>query len=303
MKRRPFSAGASLQIYISMAEYYFCSDLHGSRHRYEMLFQAVLEGSPRAVFLGGDILPGAVTMLATDTAQYDFVEEILAAGMSRLRELMGGLYPEVFIILGNDDGRYEEEALVQGEERGLWRYAHGRVLQLDGYQVYGYSFVPPTPFRLKDWEKYDVSRFVDPGAVHPYQGVRTVPASDYEMRYSTISDDLKEMTEGRDLSRAIMLFHSPPYDTLLDRAALDGVEVDHAPLDVHVGSIAIRRMIMAGQPLVTLHGHVHESAGITGHWMDRLGRTVMMGGAHDGPELALVRFDPERPASASRDLL
>ena len=99
------------------------------------------------------------------------------------------------------------------------------------------------------------------------------------------------------------LFHAPPYQTALDRAALDGVAVDHAPLDVHVGSVAIRRFIEARQPALTLHGHIHESARITGAWQDRLERTVMLSAAHDGPELALVRFDPEDLAAATRELL
>ena len=76
--------------------------------------------------------------------------------------------------------------------------------------------------------------------------------------------------------------------------------VDHVPLDVHVGSIAVRRFIEARQPRLTLHGHVHESARLTGSWRDRIGRTLMLGAAHDGPELALVRFDLERPGAALR---
>jgi uncharacterized protein len=75
------------------------------------------------------------------------------------------------------------------------------------------------------------------------------------------------------------------------------------PLDVHVGSIAVRRFIEARQPSVTLHGHIHESARLTGAWQDRIGRTVLLSAAHDGPELALVRFDPERPDAATRDLI
>ena len=75
------------------------------------------------------------------------------------------------------------------------------------------------------------------------------------------------------------------------------------PLDVHVGSIALRQFIEARQPLVTLHGHVHEAVRLTGAWRVRLGRTWALGGAHDGPELALVRFDPDDPASATRELL
>jgi Icc-related predicted phosphoesterase len=90
---------------------------------------------------------------------------------------------------------------------------------------------------------------------------------------------------------------------VLDRAALDGRMVDHVPMDVHVGSIAVQRFIAARQPLVTLHGHVHESARLTGAWRATSGRTVMLGAAHDGPELALVRFDPAQPDRATRELI
>jgi Icc-related predicted phosphoesterase len=79
--------------------------------------------------------------------------------------------------------------------------------------------------------------------------------------------------------------------------------VDHVPLDVHVGSIAIRRLIEDRQPLVTLHGHVHESTGLTSSWRDRIGRTHCFSAAHDGPELALVRFDLDDLERADRQLI
>jgi hypothetical protein len=34
-----------------------------------------------------------------------------------------------------------------------------------------------------------------------------------------------------------------------------------------------------------------------------MGRTVAISAAHDGPELALVRFEPDNPAAATRELL
>ncbi|OPL19965.1 MAG: hypothetical protein AVO35_00470 [Candidatus Aegiribacteria sp. MLS_C] len=282
---------------------FFCSDLHGDQVKYRSLFEAVLRDGPEAVFLGGDLFPGAFASLAQGRDSGEFLEETLAGGFLALRQEMSEDYPEVFVILGNDDGRYLEPAVLEWDSRGLWHYSHGRFLDLDRFRVFGYSYVPPTPFMLKDWEKYDVSRFVDPGSVHPSDGMHSVPVSDYELAFSTIRDDLSEMTSGQDLSDTIMLFHSPPYGTDLDRAALDGVQVDHAPLDVHVGSIAISRLIKAKQPLVTLHGHVHESASLTGRWMERMGGTFMFSAGHDGPELALVEFDPENPASAVRELL
>ena len=49
--------------------------------------------------------------------------------------------------------------------------------------------------------------------------------------------------------------------------------IDHIPLDVHVGSIAIKRFIEAKQPMLTLHGHVHESTRLTGNWQQHIGNT------------------------------
>ena len=91
--------------------------------------------------------------------------------------------------------------------------------------------------------------------------------------------------------------------TNLDRAALDGRMVDHVPVDVNVGSIAMRRFIEDRQPLLTLHGHMHESARLTGSWRDVIGGTHCFTGAHDGPELALVRFDLDDPGAATRELI
>jgi Icc-related predicted phosphoesterase len=209
----------------------------------------------------------------------------------------------MFLILGNDDPRSAEAAVLEGERRGDWTYVHRRVCRWDAYQIIGYACVPPTPFMLKDWERYDVSRHVDPGCVSPEEGRRTVAVDPRDLRYGTIENDLVALAGDADLSRTICLFQTPPYRTVLDRAALDGRMVDHAPMDVHVGSIAVQRFIDARQPLLTLHGHVHESVRMTGEWRARAGRTLMIGAAHDGPELALVRFDPSRPDSASRELI
>ena len=114
---------------------------------------------------------------------------------------------------------------------------------------------------------------------------------------------LEELAGDDDMQNAVFLFHSPPYKTNLDRADIEGRKVDHAPVDPHVGSIAIRRFIEEKQPLLTLHGHVHESPGLTGSWKDRIGRTILMSAAHDGPELALIRIDLEDPGAAERELI
>ena len=282
----------------------FATDLHGQTERYEKLWRAIEEETPRAVFLGGDLLPsGMMALSSVDPAHQNFVGGFLVPGFERVRGRLGKRYPEVFLILGNDDGLLEEAAILDVAATDLWIYAHDQHHALEHYTVYGYAFVPPTPFMLKDWERYDVSRFVPPGCVSPEEGWRSYPQPPSVIRYSTIQKDLASLTEGRSLERAVFLFHGPPYETKLDRAANDGKSIDHVPLDLHVGSIALRRFIEQRQPLLTLHGHIHESARLTGSWRDRIGRTHLFGAAHDAPELALVRFDLERLEGATRLLL
>ena len=66
---------------------------------------------------------------------------------------------------------------------------------------------------------------------------------------------------------------------------------------VTVGLDAVERV-----GIEAIHSHVHESTRLTGTWQERLGRTLCLGGAHDGPELALVRVDLEGVDSATRHL-
>jgi Icc-related predicted phosphoesterase len=282
----------------------FVSDLHGRGDRYRKLFETIQSSAPDAVFLGGDLLPPPFPGSGTgEELPDDFVFDFLAVHLRDLRKKLKDRYPDVFLILGNDDPRCEETAFLQAGSEGLWTYAHDRSIPLGAYTVYGYAFVPPTPFQLKDWERYDVSRYLDAGCISPEEGSRTVPIAPNQARHATIEKDLQSLAGDAPMEKAVFLFHSPPYGTKLDRAALDDKAIDHAPLDVHIGSIAIRRFIELRQPLVTLHGHVHESARLTGSWRDELGRTQLFSAAHDGAELALVRFDLEDPASAVRDLL
>ena len=280
----------------------FATDLHGRISRYEKLFALIAMERPRAVFLGGDLLPRG-SFYRTETQEDDFILKYLAPNFDRLRQELGSSYPATFLIEGNDDPKVCEAELVEGEASGLWCYLHQRKASLGKFQLFGYACVPPTPFSLKDWERYDVSRYVDPGCISPEEGRRTVAVDPSEVKWSTIEHDLEALVNNEVLDMAIFLMHTPPYDTLLDRAALDGKQHEHVPLDVHIGSIAVRRFIDKRQPLITLHGHVHESARLTGEWKIKIGRTICINGSHDGPELAIVRFDPEFAKEASRELI
>lgn len=283
---------------------FFVSDLHGETSRYEKLFKSISWERPAAVFLGGDLLPTENFALSAGArAMREFVQDVLNWGFGNLKHHMEEAYPSVFLILGNDDPRSLEAEILAGESLGLWEYIHNRRAALKEFSIMGYSFVPPTPFLLKDWERYDVSRFLDPGCISPEEGFRTVFVEETEIKHSTIQMDLERLAERDDLTRAIFLFHTPPYQTPLDRVALDGQRIDGVPVDVHVGSLAVKRFIDSRQPLISLHGHIHESPRLTGSWSCKIGRTHSFSAAHDGAELALVRFDPVQPELATRELI
>jgi len=279
---------------------YFVSDLHGKIDRYKKLFDEIKKEKPKIVFIGGDLLPPE---LIQNKDYEDFTKDYLIKKFLKLKEELNNNYPEIFLILGNDDLRNKEILFINAEKLGLWKYIHNKKVKYNQYQIYGYSYVPPTPFLLKDWERYDVSRFVDPGCIPPTEGYRSIPEPYDKIKYSTIQEDLKKLTNKDNLSHSIFLFHAPPYETNLDRAALDGKTIDYVPLDVHVGSIAIKRFIEEKQPFITLHGHIHESSRITGCWKQQIKNTYTFSAAYDKPQLAIVKFDIEKPLLASRYLI
>ncbi len=287
-----------------MSVNFFVSDLHGKVDRYNKLFERILDEKPSSVFLGGDILPSGLQSIASNAIFiHNFIQDFLIQNFLELKRKLTDKYPRVYVIMGNDDSRFEEPAIIEAERTGIWEYIHNKKIKFETYTIYGYACVPPTPFLLKDWERYDISRYVDPACVPPEEGYHSIPFKKDDILYNTIQKDIEFLIEEDSLSKSIFLFHSPPYFTNLDRAALDDKMYNHVPLDVHVGSIAIKKFIESKKPLVTLHGHIHESVRLTGSWKEKLNNTFMFTAAHDGPELALIRFDPENLQDATRSLI
>ncbi len=66
----------------------------------------------------------------------------------------------------------------------------------------------------------------------------------------------------KDKSTAIFNFHAPPYGFALDLAPeLNKDLIQAADRKIHVGSKAVAKVIDKYQPLISLHGHIHESRG------------------------------------------
>lgn len=277
----------------------FVSDLHGKREAYHTLFRIIHQEIPDAVLFGGDLLPLHVPQ---DHPMGSFIEDAIFSPIKEIQKITRKK-TRFFIILGNDDPRLYEHLFIDADAKGLVSYIHEKTVPWKNHYITGYSYVPPTPFLLKDWERYDISRFVDVGAVSPEKGRRTLPVPPDEIRYATMADDLETLSKNAPVEKTVFLFHSPPYDSKLDTIDAAGEMVDHAPIDAHIGSIAIQRFIAEKQPFVTLHGHAHESVRLTGQWMQQFGKTYSFSAAHDGPELTVVRFDTDALSKATREVV
>ena len=279
----------------------FISDMHGEKKKYDLLFETIRDEKPVAVFIGGDLLGGAFHSFKSFLpASHDFFYDYLVVELKKLKTVLKNNYPEVFIILGNDDNKAHEASLLDISTTGLLTYVHEQRVKFHEFTIVGYSYVPPTPFLNKDWEKYDVSRFVDVGCVSPEEGYRGFPVPEHIIQFSTIKRDLEMLFTDLDMSKTISLFHAPPYKTNLDRVALDGKFVDYVPLDVHVGSIAIKEFIAKESPYITMHGHIHESTRITGIWMEKFNGTISFQGATERNNPAIIKFDLDNPENAER---
>lgn len=276
---------------------YFVSDLHGKQDRYNKLAEKTAEEPPDVLMLGGDLLPNYFQMEPAD-----FAESFLLPILFDLKLQLKKRFPDIYFIFGNDDPASALTLFEEPPVSGLMKNLNMSVIENSGIELGGYAYIPPTPFLLKDWEKYDVSRYVPRGALSPEEGIRTVEVAANIVKYTTIADDLEILQEKiQNKSASIMLFHAPPCDTNLDK--MTGRDINGNLQVTSVGSLAIRKFIEKYKPAVTLHGHIHESAAISGSWKDKIGSTFCFSAGHDGEELALVSFDTDDPASAERLLL
>lgn len=84
----------------------------------------------------------------------------------------------------------------------------------------------------------------------------------------------KQANQIIDMKNAIFNLHAPPYNSKLDEAPLlddNLIPIDGGRTYGPVGSVAVRKAIETFQPLLSLHGHIHESKGSI-----KIGRTLCL---------------------------
>lgn len=155
-----------------------------------------------------------------------------------------------FVMPGNDDPAGVDRAI---EEAVKIEACDDRVVEFAGHKMISLGYANRTPF----------------------DSPRELDEDELFRRISRLAD------EAGDMSRCIFNLHVPPYNSSLDMAPaltdnLDVIMSGSAPKMIPVGSTAVREAIERYQPLLGLHGHIHESAGAT-----RIGRTLCINPGSD----------------------
>jgi Icc-related predicted phosphoesterase len=231
------------------------------------------DGQVRATFLGSEhVLTGAEEVAAleqriADTGYYShrcgpdeeaalrddpdalhelFVQRIverMEQWMAIADERLGDDLP-CFMNAGNDDPA-EVDAVIDASARV--EFLEGRVVKLpNGIEVASCGYANLTP----------------------WQCPRDVPEDVLGERLEAV------VSQVEDPSWAMFNFHCPPYDSQIDQGPRLGEDFQlrqtAGGVETHpVGSTACREVIEREQPLMGLHGHLHESRGTV-----KIGRTV-----------------------------
>jgi uncharacterized protein len=191
---------------------------------------------------------GTYERLVADAAYRDRVfGEVMAdslRGWLRIAdEKLSGTGIRALVMPGNDDGWYVDNVL--GESAEIVN-ADGRVVDLGEFQVLGFGPSNPTPW-------------------HTHR----------EVEEDAIAERLDTLSAQVDPDKPLVVAtHVPPFGTRLDdaprlRADLSVVTSGGEPEMVPVGSTAVRAFLARSQPMLSLHGHIHESRGVA-----QIGETV-----------------------------
>ncbi len=235
----------------------YFTDFHGTRKLYDDTLKSAVERGVKLLATSGDLLP------------HRSGEPFITGWFGEWLERCKKKDVTVLGMLGNDDGAYLQKYIDEYETQGLFRRIDGRFVDYQGWTFWGYNFVPELPFGLKDWVKLDYE-----GAPRPPQLSGPVLSSENGLRSimniesffkarGTIENDLSKVGLPHP-ERTIVITHSPPRGYGLDVTA-----------NLHqVGSLSVLKFILEQQPLLSLHGHIHESPRSSGVWKTQIGKTT-----------------------------
>lgn len=154
---------------------------------------------------------------------------------------------QLIMMPGNDDIHEVDEIIKSYEDSGVI-CPLDKIVQIGGVDTLSFEYVNPSPWDTpRELAEEEIGKRIDQTA-------------------SKLSDPRKAMFN----------LHCPPYGTKLDLApkldkSLKPVTEGGAVVFEHVGSKSVREALKKYQPMIGLHGHIHESGAF-----DKVGETPVV---------------------------
>jgi len=245
----------------------YVTDLHGDKNKYEKVLELAVESGIRLIVNGGDMLPKQGDR---HKEQPIFINEYLRNYFQRLQE-----HDITYLaILGNDDLLAVDElfSAICSEVDNVHDIAGSKV-DIEGYEFIGMDSILDHPFGCKDrvvMEKH----YVHQQQLSPVAGVSNEFGYDkiYNwLEYSItklphMCNILNELPIPVNPDKAIYITHMPPAGLRLGQLRYQ---------DLDIGSVDIYEFFKEKQPLLSLHGHIHESPDTPkGKWINQILHTT-----------------------------
>ena len=174
---------------------------------------------------------------ARDVLLHELMNERVGAWMDLAAERLGDGSVPLYLIPGNDDDFGIDPIL--NRDGAFAQNVDGRVVDMPG----------DLQLLASGWSN-----------ITPWSTPREEPEDVLEARLDSLASQV------RDPRRAVFMIHVPPHDSGLDTAPIldENLRPTISAGDVlrgPVGSQAVRRIIERYEPLLSVHGHIHESGG------------------------------------------
>lgn len=284
----------------------YATDLHGAIWKYEHLAKRARQLGVKLILIGGDLLPN---IRPEDSGRevwfnhYDYLRArfFILRYLDRYFGKLAKFGVQLRYILGNDDPPCLEELFTQL----LVKHQHivdinSKVVSVGDYELVGMNLVVEHPFR-RDRCRGDVdrtpriktkeSRFLS--GLPIFTEIKDWPG--YLSERQSLAEELEGLPKPKKMSRAIYVIHQPPAGMGLATIRTGFRPPQYQDRLVDLGSMAVTDFIHKRHPLLTLHGHIHQSPEHTGVWLKKGGRTtVIQPGQHDASSFVYVVGDLQK---------
>ena len=235
---------------------FYTTDLHGSIWKYEAAVKILKNVKVDLVIIGADILPKGQTV----SKNKSFINEYLSRFFQQIKA-------PIIIDFGNDDFYMFYDLFKKCIDKyNHVHISHMKEVMINDYSIIGMHYVPDYPFGIKDWCRSEKNCLIDPHQL----GVPVKTMNGYiedikdlkkYFRNLPMIEDCLSILPKPSKDRVIYNMHAPPRTLGFD-ICQGGNEM--------VGSYAITKFIMDRKPLLTLHGHIHESSYYSGLTINKL---------------------------------